>query len=60
MDPPAAQDDTDPAANVTADHRSPCPCCGGHMIIVETFERGGAPRGAAITPNRRQDRDVMT
>ena len=22
----------------------PCPCCGGHMIIIETFERGGAPR----------------
>jgi Putative transposase/Transposase zinc-binding domain len=22
----------------------PCPCCGGRMIIIETFERGGAPR----------------
>jgi hypothetical protein len=22
----------------------PCPCCGGRMIIVETFERGCAPR----------------
>lgn len=22
----------------------PCPCCGGRMIIVETFERGSAPR----------------
>jgi hypothetical protein len=22
----------------------PCPCCGGRMIIVETFERGGEPR----------------
>ncbi len=27
-----------------ADYRPPCPCCGGHMIIVETFERGGHPR----------------
>jgi Putative transposase/Transposase zinc-binding domain len=45
MDPPAAQDDPDPAAAVTADHRPPCPCCGGRMIIVETFGRGGAPRG---------------
>ena len=27
------------------DHRPPCPCCGGRMIIVETFERCGAPRG---------------
>jgi hypothetical protein len=22
----------------------PCPCCGGRMIIIETFERGCAPR----------------
>ena len=22
----------------------PCPCCGGRMIIIETFERGGEPR----------------
>jgi len=23
----------------------PCPCCGGRMIVIETFERGRAPRG---------------
>jgi hypothetical protein len=22
----------------------PCPCCGGRMIVIETFERGCAPR----------------
>jgi hypothetical protein len=22
----------------------PCPCCGGRMIVIETFERGDAPR----------------
>jgi hypothetical protein len=22
----------------------PCPCCGGPMIVIETFERGAAPR----------------
>lgn len=22
----------------------PCPCCGGRMIVIETFERGGTPR----------------
>ncbi len=22
----------------------PCPCCGGRMVIVETFERAGQPR----------------
>jgi hypothetical protein len=43
VEPPAAQDtaDTDPAI----DHRPPCPCCGGRMLIVEIFGRGGAPRG---------------
>ena len=45
MDPPAEPDDADPAAGVAADHRPPCPCCGGRMIVVETFERCGAPRG---------------
>ena len=25
------------------DVRPPCPCCGGHMIIIETFERGVSP-----------------
>jgi hypothetical protein len=22
----------------------PCPCCGGRMIVIEIFERGGSPR----------------
>lgn len=26
------------------DLRPPCPCCGGHMVIVETFERRRQPR----------------
>ena len=25
-------------------HSLPCPCCGGRMIIIETFERGCSPR----------------
>ena len=28
----------------------PCPCCGGRMIIIETFERGRAPRYRATAP----------
>ena len=44
-DPPVERDDADSAASVAADHRPPCPCCGGRMIIVETFQRCGAPRG---------------
>jgi hypothetical protein len=31
-------------AGATADYRTPCPCCGGRMIIVESFGPGGAPR----------------
>jgi hypothetical protein len=30
----------------------PCPCCGGRMIIIETFERGCAPQYRPIVPSR--------
>ena len=43
VEPPAVHDTADPDA--TTDHRPPCPCCGGRMIIVEVFARGAAPRG---------------
>jgi hypothetical protein len=33
VDPPAVHDTADP--RTTTDHRPPCPCCGGRMIIVE-------------------------
>jgi hypothetical protein len=38
----------------TADPRPPCPCCGGTMVIIETFARGCRPRAppAARQPNR--------
>jgi hypothetical protein len=26
----------------------PCPCCGGRMIVIETFERGRASRGSSV------------
>jgi Putative transposase/Transposase zinc-binding domain len=42
-----ASDGTEPA---TLSH--PCPCCGGRMIIVETFERGCSPRTRPITTIR--------
>src|SRR5205807_707336 len=50
IDPPAEQDDAGLATSAATDHRPPCPCCGGRMIIVETFERYGAPRGPPTTP----------
>ena len=38
--PPAPEPDTvEPA-----DHRPPCPCCGGRMLILEMFERFAQPR----------------
>ncbi len=44
-DPPAEDHNTtDQATGAAAEHRPPCPCCGGRMIIVESFEGGAAPR----------------
>jgi hypothetical protein len=40
-------------AQAEPDARPPCPCCGGHMVVVETFQRWCRPRappdGAATT-----------
>jgi len=33
-----------------SDHRPPCPCCGGRMIIIETFERCTQPRAPPAPP----------
>jgi hypothetical protein len=42
---PATARDTTKADGADVDRRPLCPCCGGHMIIIEIFERGGMPRG---------------
>jgi hypothetical protein len=42
IDPATEQDDTD--VTTGADYRPSCPCCGGRMIIVESFGSSGAPR----------------
>jgi Putative transposase/Transposase zinc-binding domain len=44
-EPETVRAKTTSAAAAPIDHRPPCPCCGGRMIIVETFKRGGGPRG---------------
>jgi hypothetical protein len=39
-------------AAAPTDWRPPCPCCGGRMIIIETFDRGGparAPPSSGVT-----------
>jgi hypothetical protein len=35
---------------VPTEPRPPCPCCGGHMIIIETFQRGMQPRAPPVCP----------
>ena len=46
--PPAAEQtgETDPAQPLA----HPCPCCGGHMFIIETFQAGYQPRHRPTTP----------
>ena len=41
------------------DFRPPCPCCGGRMIVIETFERWSQPRAPPPRP-RRTGRTAMT
>jgi hypothetical protein len=40
----ASTDTRDGAANEPQTPRHPCPCCGGRMIIIETFQRGCSPQ----------------
>jgi hypothetical protein len=46
-----------PEGNPTADAVDPskptCPCCGGHMIIIEVFARGATPRHQPTAPTNR-------
>jgi len=44
-DTPTELNNPDQTVGAATDHRPPCPCCGGRMIIVDIFERGGTPRG---------------
>jgi Putative transposase/Transposase zinc-binding domain len=36
--------------NITPSLPHPCPCCGGRMIIIETFARGSTPRHRPTAP----------
>jgi len=45
-----------PADADATDHNEPaCPCCGGRMIIIETFPRGATPRHQPTGPMIRID-----
>jgi hypothetical protein len=53
LDVPARQDepgDLDTNADEPPTHSLPCPCCGGRMIVIETFERGSTPRTRPPSP----------
>lgn len=40
----------EPAAEEPADQRPPCPCCGGAMVIIETFAAWCQPRAPPAAP----------
>ena len=44
-----------PEPDELTDNRPPCPCCGGHMTIIETFFRWCQPRAppATVLPIRK-------
>lgn len=48
----ASQEDASAAEVIPLTLREPCPCCGGTMLIIETFKRGQVPRSRA--PPRKQ------
>jgi hypothetical protein len=35
---------SEPPPEQTQDYRPPCPCCGGHMLVIEAFLRWHQPR----------------
>jgi len=37
------------------DVRPPCPCCGGHMIVVEIFARWCQPRAPPRAPHSAEE-----
>jgi hypothetical protein len=54
IDPSTEHDDA------AMDHRPPCPCCGGRMIIVERLRARRRTSRSAVAPGHSQDRNTMT
>jgi len=47
----AQEPQSEPADVVDTDPNEPaCPCCGGRMLVIETFERGCTPRHRPTAP----------
>ena len=47
---PAAEEAVEIDPTATQVLASPCPCCGGRMIVIETFEAGCQPRQCPTAP----------
>jgi hypothetical protein len=47
-----AADASNSADNEPSAPLPPCPCCGGRMVVIETFQRGASPRSRPTTPIR--------
>ena len=41
---PSSSDSDEVEAGCADEERNTCPCCGGRMVIIETFEPGCQPR----------------
>ena len=41
---------TEPDEDVATDHVQHCPCCGGRMVVIETFAPGTHPRHCSSAP----------
>ncbi|HEX7855250.1 MAG TPA: IS91 family transposase [Sphingobium sp.] len=52
LDVAAVPENTD---DEPVDPRPPCPCCGGHMVIIETFERWRQPRAPPMAKPRARE-----
>ena len=50
---PVEETDTEP--DEPPDHRPPCPCCGGHMTIIEDFARWCRPRAPPASVRTTRD-----
>jgi hypothetical protein len=49
---PTHREPCDTAGDEPPIYALPCPCCGGRMIIIETFEPGSTPRTRPSSPIR--------
>jgi hypothetical protein len=48
---PVTDHDQTPDLSEPVPPARPCPCCGGRMIVIETFERGHQPRAPPYGPS---------